>query len=523
MRKRTHWHSFLIHLLLLASVSGGCDSSSRSPAGAISETGAEIPSEPEPIPGPEPRLEPGLSPPGRLNQSFSQPVVPLSRRGPTILPTIPPAGDEAPPSIENCARPSPETELFPGGFVTAASEDSVRPLLSREELETLLPPAGQGFQFPAPYNTEAVRLTDETDCAGTDCVRPVGYSYWRNINFHLCSQTLFLFLSLDDVPTLFRYHKGNGVLEKLNPLFEGTGLPLYHTGEGMYFSGRQENLVYVVRESRLYRVNVVTKRVTVVFDSNNWFPSGTLIWQTHSSDNDTVHSATLKNASTGEELGCLLYKESRGQWRFFQKVGLYDECQVDRSGRWLLIKEDMNGDEVVDNRIINLGTEAETILSEVEGGVGHSDNGYQVVVGEDVWGELPGGVRLWRIDTTPFEDQLVYQAVDWPSDGATHISYTNARSDLPLSEQYACNSGAALTNSVPRANEIYCYRLDGSFQVLVVAPVMTDMNTGGGGSPYHRLPKGNLDVSGRYFIWTTNHGGNRLDAFLVKIPSHLLY
>jgi hypothetical protein len=36
------------------------------------------------------------------------------------------------------------------------------------------------------------------------------------------------------------------------------------------------------------------------------------------------------------------------------------------------------------------------------------------------------------------------------------------------------------------------------------------------------MPKGNLDVTGQYFIWTSNMGGNRLDAFIVKVPSHLL-
>jgi hypothetical protein len=29
-------------------------------------------------------------------------------------------------------------------------------------------------------------------------------------------------------------------------------------------------------------------------------------------------------------------------------------------------------------------------------------------------------------------------------------------------------------------------------------------------------------VTGRYFIWTTNLGGNRLDAFIVKVPGQLL-
>jgi hypothetical protein len=36
------------------------------------------------------------------------------------------------------------------------------------------------------------------------------------------------------------------------------------------------------------------------------------------------------------------------------------------------------------------------------------------------------------------------------------------------------------------------------------------------------MPKGNLDVTGQYFIWSSNVGGNRLDAFIVKVPAQLL-
>ena len=59
--------------------------------------------------------------------------------------------------------------------------------------------------------------------------------------------------------------------------------------------------------------------------------------------------------------------------------------------------------------------------------------------------------------------------------------------------------------------------------MLVVAPVMTNLNAPGGGSDdYVKRPKGNLDVTGQYFIWTSNAGGNRLDAFLVKVPGQRL-
>ena len=62
--------------------------------------------------------------------------------------------------------------------------------------------------------------------------------------------------------------------------------------------------------------------------------------------------------------------------------------------------------------------------------------------------------------------------------------------------------------------------------VLVVGQVLTDLNAAGGsdgsGSDYPKMPKGNLDVTGRYFIWTSNAGGARLDAFLVKVPAERL-
>lgn len=70
------------------------------------------------------------------------------------------------------------------------------------------------------------------------------------------------------------------------------------------------------------------------------------------------------------------------------------------------------------------------------------------------------------------------------------------------------------------------HNTDGSLDVLVVAPVMTDLDAAGGrdanGDDYEQLPKGNLDVTGKYFLWTTNLGGSRLDAFLVKIPAERL-
>jgi Big-like domain-containing protein len=137
-------------------------------------------------------------------------------------------------------------------------------------------------------------------------------------------------------------------------------------------------------------------------------------------------------------------------------------------------------------------------------------------------------VRVWRFDQpfpaaepgTPPQGLLVYRTTDWSAD-IGHLSHANAQPGVALDQQYVCG-GNASRNRLPRNNEVLCFRLDGSLQVLVVAPVMTNLDATGGGNDYAKLPKGNLDVTGQYFIWTSNAGGSRLDAFLVKVPVQLL-
>ena len=60
-------------------------------------------------------------------------------------------------------------------------------------------PARGVFTFPAPYLTQGIRLTNASDCVGGgDCVNPVGYSYWRNINNHVGSNTMLIVLGMDE-------------------------------------------------------------------------------------------------------------------------------------------------------------------------------------------------------------------------------------------------------------------------------------------------------------------------------------
>ena len=412
-----------------------------------------------------------------------------------------------------------------GGFLESATSTAYREPLSAAELQEILPARGR-FTFPAPYSTVATRLTNAADCGGSDCVNHVGYSYWSNINNHVGSDTMLVFLGLDRSrggpgPTLFTYNKTTGETRNAGALFDA-GDPLsWSTGEGWYFSATAAAALYINDGPRMLRYDVLTRSADTVYDVRSLLGrTDVYLWQMHSSANDRVHSATVKHATTFEPLGCVTYREDTGFSNFFPSIGDFDECQIDKSGRWLLIKDNLDGRNGEDNRIIDLETGVEQVFYDEDGAAGHSDAGFGYMVAEDNYASQPGAVRVWSFNenfTAPGQGTLVYHLTSWES-GLGYIAHGNAQANRPLAQQTVCSSNATRL-VLPRVNEIVCYRLDSSLQVLIVAPNMTNLDASGGGSDdYAKLPKGNRDVTGEYFIWTSNAGSNRLDAFIVHVP-----
>ena len=428
------------------------------------------------------------------------------------------------PFAQSATDPQPPS--FPGGFVEKTNSTSVRPLLTSTQVQSLLPARG-AFVFPAPYNTQAVRITNGTDCGGSDCLESVGYSYWSNMSNSAGSDTMFIFLGLSRSrggagPTLFSYNKVTDQVSVVGSLFDAAHPLSWSTGEGWYFSATLPSALYIASGSSLLRYDVVSHQMQTVFDAAPQYGSDKYIWQVHSSSDDRVHSATLRSSATYEMLGCLAYREDTRQFSYFPRNGDLDECQIDKSGRWLVIKENVDGLYGEDNRIIDLQTGVEKALLDQNGAAGHSDNGYGSMVFSDNWDSLPNAVRVLEFGTDQLRAPLVHHNMDWSVAAPAHVSHAGAPPGTPLAQQYACGSGANRINS-NRANELFCFRLDTSLDVLVVAPVMTNLDAPGGGSDvYSKLPKANLDPTGRYLIWTTNMGGGRQDAFVVKVPAQLL-
>ena len=147
----------------------------------------------------------------------------------------------------------------------------------------------------------------------------------------------------------------------------------------------------------MLRYDVLSKAFETVFDVTSLLGGGKYLWQMHSSNDDRVHSATVKDSNTYQDLGCLVYREDTRQHLFFAPRGDYDECQIDKSGRWLVIKENVDNAYNEDNRVIDIETGAEQVLWDQNGAAGHSDMGFGYIVGEDdKWAANPYGVRVWQ-------------------------------------------------------------------------------------------------------------------------------
>jgi len=226
-------------------------------------------------------------------------------------------------------EPTPVGAQAPGGFVEFATSVDVRPLLTPGQIQALLPARGQ-FTFPVPYLTQGIRLTNDSDCSGgADCVDYVGSSYWRNINNHAGSNTMLIFVGLDmnaggSGPTLFSYDKTTGEVTKVGPLFDASSAFAWASGEGWYFSATRPTTLYVNDGPRLLRYDVVARTFETVLDVSTLpglFGANRIIWQMHSSNDDRVHSATVKDASSYADLGCFAYREDIRQFFYFPQKG----------------------------------------------------------------------------------------------------------------------------------------------------------------------------------------------------------
>lgn len=400
----------------------------------------------------------------------------------TDIGNVPAPPTPQPPPVDQPPPPS----TAGGGFVEPIRSGGIRPRLSRSEITTFLPERG-AFMYPAPYNTRGVRVTNVND----GMVRPIGMSYWPNINNHVSRRELLVLTSLNDVLVLFAVDKTTGSVYKQDIL------PFTMTGESCYFSFTDPDVLYTCPSNggTFIRYHIPTQRRDVIAEN---------VKQPHSSADGRVHSFTMNG-------GPAIWRD--GQITRFPLRGDYDECQVDKSGEWLVSKERIDDNEF-GNRIIHLASGEEWYIRKALGGVGHSDMGYGYIIGEDNAAD-PGGVfRRWDFTLHgPVNGGMMY-ATDWT--GMTrYVSHCNAKPGSAAYQQ-ALYSGA-FNGDIPRANEIVVAALNGTDVCRVLAPNLTDLTAPGGGDEYWRKTRANIDPPGQWYCFSGNMGRDRIDIFLGQV------
>lgn len=440
----------------------------------------------------------------------------------------------------------------PGGFVENQGT-AARLKMTLSQIQAFVPATRASFTFPAPYNTRGYRITIPSDCpSSNDCVSYVGYSYWPRMNNHANDSFMYIVLNLSVLRsaagmTLYRLDKNTFVVTKVGNLFPPGTPEQTFSGEHYYFSFNQPYRFYFNTDTRLRSFDIGTQQFAVHVNILNRNYVNSLgqqvslgctssscdrrLHQTHVNGNDTVFAGTLTNLA-GSPLGCWVYRATVDQFRFYPSVGTFDECNLDRSGRYTISLENLGtpGDSL-GNRIFDNTTGVEILRKTGPSGtLGHLDMGYEYALGADNNGPVPPNPNSTTkmFLASALTNQLIHFNTTWDIVTMNHPSHTNARptTEIPIANQFFCGSNA---DSGSWANEIMCAKVDGSvtpLRQLVVAPVMTDVNASGGNwqqaDQYDVQPKGHLDPTGRYFLWTTNMRSSRMDAFIAEVPSHLL-
>lgn len=414
----------------------------------------------------------------------------------------------------------------PGGILENIGS-TPRTKWTPSQITAAVPSSRGQFTFPAPYYTRAWRVTDSTDTGGQDGVDYNGYSYWTKMNCHVNSNLMKILVGLNvnrggDGANIYQLNKDTGVLTKLGWLFSAGSLWRNVIPEMWYWSLSNPDRLYLIdwhktaSQGDLQVMNVVTGNITPVFDvSAKYGNANAIVRQCHSSANDVHHAGTLflSTFTQANIIGAFYYNSSTDTFRVYPKSGNFDECNIDKTGRYTILSEVVIATGRIQQRVFDNTTGSiVATIPYTSGALAHLDTGYNYIVGTNSQQFQPNSVQSFSLPSVTGSSTLHY-SFDFTQAIMQHMSHCNASAS---GTQFFCGSNADTT---AYQNEIVCARTDAFSKQLVVAPVMTNTTTGGGFDDYGRRPKGCLDVTGRYFLWTTNLGGSsRLDAFLVEVP-----
>lgn len=357
-----------------------------------------------------------------------------------------------------------------------------------------LPRAGGTFVDPA-FGTTIMRVTDENDGTSNHNY----YSYWPTFNL---DSTRFFIVS-DGSPRLYRLDTTNFQIVSKGPLFDqqlpGGG---FISTEDANWSGTNPNVLYGYNGLKLWAYDVSARTYSLVKDFTGEIAPGHLGQMSRSTDDNVF--AFSKKDNDYHVTGYLVWQ--RDQNRILRNVSLgnFDEVQVDKSGRYLVVKAEFGSG--VDFQIVDLPSGNVQNLSDPapDYSPGHSDNGRQIVVGHDNWNNQ----YTVRSLASPHQFQKVISfGNDWSQ--ANHLSMLADNEGWCVISNFTAGSGPV----GPFRQEIFQASTDGSQSVRRLAHHRSVFRD------YWDTPRADISRDGKFIAFTSNWGSaSRRDVFIIKVP-----
>jgi len=198
-----------------------------------------------------------------------------------------------------------------------------------------------------------------------------------------------------------------------------------------------------------------------------------------------------------------LRRLSRGHPRLpvLPKIGNFNECSVDKSGRWLMSLEDVDYKYDLEMRIFNLATGTERLVW-TRTAPSATPTWATTTSSRRSVEHLPNAILSWTSPRTR-SPVFVHHNTDWPLPLRPHL-HANARAGVRppavrlrqrrLARRRHLGNESSASTWTARSRSSSSLRHD------------RPERPGGGSDDYVKQPKGNLDLTGQYFIWTSNTG-----------------
>lgn len=366
-----------------------------------------------------------------------------------------------------------------------------------------LPRAGGKFRDPT-FGTEILRVTDETTAAEGGTF----YSYWPTFNSD--NTKMLVRTSNDGTAHIYDFDAVNfnfGSRKQIPASPAG-----YPNVESANWSGLDPDTLYMLVGTRIYAYHPSHNKYSLVADMSREFGAGEFLWQLSVSrrdDNMFAFARRKMNASGGSDyVGYGVYSRAQRGLVLNQDVQKndLDEVQIDKSGRWLVVKGEAKTTKGFSVRDLeNRGARKELKYGEPDFAIAHSDNGNGVITGFNNY--------LNTIDRRNFQNlppivTTLKLGKDWSQ--GNHISHLADNDQWVLVSFYEV--GQVQTPLGPFHNEIILLKTDGSESVVRVLHHRSVYKD------YYGTPRANISRDGRFVAFTSNWGGrSRNDLFVARL------